>query len=173
MRVNQQFPNLSVPNNDGVLGQNDQTAENRRGATPRMYFEIEVDLPDIPTVSAEKISGFKKKQKTVEVDVGGQNKWKESLRGQTRCETILVERVVDKPWLCKWNDIKNEEGTKKARSNTVIRVKSGPNQPVQWAFRVKDAYPVQYDGPEMNAMDTKLTRETAELDHRGFKVVGI
>jgi len=155
-----------------VLGQDDPTADNRHGPTPRMYFEIDVDMGDIPTFSAEKIQGFSKEQETLEVPQGGCNDHKESLRGQTRCETVLVERGVDEPWLCFWYDIKDKHGTEAARSNTVVRVMAGPHQEIQWAFEMYDAYPVKYDGPELNAMDTcKLARETAELDHRGFNVI--
>jgi len=146
--------------------------ENIKG--PYRKFNFEVELVDGPQVGGfENISGLTMQMETVEYREGGVNDHVHSLPGQYSHENLVLENgIVDDRVVFDWiSGIKSgERPTEEARSNVEILVRSGHKKKNRWGFEVFDAYPVQWDGPDLRASEKKgnVAMQTLELAHSGF-----
>jgi len=141
---------------------------------PYRKFNFEVELVDGPTVGGfQKISGLTMQMETVEYREGGVNDHVHTLPGQYTHQTILLENgIVDEKIMFDWmNKLRRGETTaEEARSNVQILIRSGYKEQERWGFEVFDAYPVQWDGPDLRAQEAEgeVAMQTVELAHRGF-----
>jgi phage tail-like protein len=146
--------------------------ENIKG--PYRKFNFEVELIDGPPVGGfEKISGLTMQMETVEYREGGVNDHVHHLSGQFTHENLLLENgIVDKRVFFDWiGELRTgETATEEARSNVEILVRSGHRKKNRWGFEIFDAYPVQWDGPDLRANEKQgdVALQTVELAHRGF-----
>ncbi len=148
---------------------------------PYRKFSFEVELvDDLPSGKNkkkiggfDKISGLTTQMETVEYREGGVNDHVHRLPGQYRHANLLLENgIVNEKVLFAWtNDLrKGSDPPEEARCNVEIRVRSGHREKDRWGFEVFDAYPVQWDGPELRANEEqgKPAMQTLELAHNGF-----
>lgn len=141
---------------------------------PYRVFDFEVELVDRPTVGGfEKISGLTMQMETVEYREGGVNDYVHKLPGQYSHSTIVMENgIVDERVMFDWiTQLRDETTTvEEARTNVQILVRAGHKEDHRWGFEVFDAYPIQWDGPDLRATEKKgqAALQTVELAHRGF-----
>ena len=141
---------------------------------PYRKFDFEVELVDGPTVGGfQSISGLTMQMETVEYREGGVNDYVHRLPGQYRHANLILENgIVDERVMFEWTDKlrRGETPTEEARSNVEILVRSGHREKNRWGFEVSDAYPVQWDGPDLRAgeREGQPAMQTVELAHRGF-----
>lgn len=141
---------------------------------PYRKFDFEVELVDGPTVGGfEKISGLTMQMETVEYREGGVNDHVHRLPGQYTHENLLLENgIVNERIMFDWlEEVKNgETPAEEARSNVEILVRAGHKKKERWGFEVFEAYPVQWDGPDLRATEKAgdVALQTVELAHRGF-----
>ena len=141
---------------------------------PYKRHKFEVEMVDGPKVGGfEKISGLTMQMEVHEYQEGGVNDHVHSLPGQFTHETIILENgLVDNRVLFEWTDKvrKGEVPITEAKSNIEISVNHEAPDSKRWGFEVFDAYPVQWDGPDLRS--TELSGEpaiqTLELAHAGF-----
>lgn len=143
-------------------------------AGPYRKFNFEVDLVDGPKVGGfEKVSGLTMQMETVEYREGGVNDYVHKLPGQYSHATLVLENgIVDEKAVFQWIGELREgvTATEEARSNVEILVRAGHKEKDRWGFEVFDAYPIQWDGPDLRAREKKgeVAMQTLELAHRGF-----
>lgn len=135
--------------------------------------KFEVELIDGPSVGAfDKISGLTMQMETVQYREGGVNGFVHQLPGQYVHPTIILEKgITNDETLFNWiGKIKGgQDSVEDARSNVEIRVLCGKQKEERWGFEVIDAYPIQWDGPDLRGEDdAEVARQTLELAHRGF-----
>lgn len=146
--------------------------ENLHG--PYRVFDFEVEFVDGPTVGGfEKVSGLTMQMETVEYREGGVNDYVHKLPGQYSHETIVLENgIVDERILFDWiTQLRDGTTTvEEARTNVQILVRAGHKKDQRWGFEVFDAYPIQWDGPDLRATEKagQVAMQTLELAHRGF-----
>lgn len=141
---------------------------------PYRKFNFEVELVDGAQVGGfEKISGLTMQMETVEYREGGVNDYVHTLPGQYSHAPLLLENgIVDERTIFEWiGELRDGvTPTEEARSNVEILVRSGHKKKARWGFEIFDAYPVQWDGPDLRAGEKKgnAAMQTLELAHRGF-----
>ena len=85
---------------------------------------------------------------------------------------ILENGIADEKVIFQWMDKlrTGETPAEEARSNVEILVRSGYKEEERWGFEVFDAYPIQWDGPDLRAQSAEgeVAMQTLELAHRGF-----
>lgn len=145
------------------------------GGNPYRLFDFTVEFVDGPLVGGfEKISGLTMQMETVEYREGGVNDYVHRLPGQYSHETILLENgMTDEKVMFDWIDqVRNgHTSAEKARSNVQINIRqSHGHEAPGWGFEIFDAYPVQWDGPDLRAREKEgePAMQTVELAHRGF-----
>ena len=145
------------------------------GGNPYRMFDFTVELVDGPLVGGfEKISGLTTQMETMEYREGGVNDFVHRLPGQFTHQTIIMENgLTDEKVMFDWVE-KVRTGvtpTEDARSNVQINVRqSHRHEDPGWGFEVFDAYPIQWDGPDLRAREKEgePAMQTVELAHRGF-----
>lgn len=141
---------------------------------PYRKFNFEVELVDGPKVGGfDKISGLTVQMETVEYREGGVNDHVHRLPGQYSHQSLILENgIADEKVIFQWMDKlrTGETPAEEARSNVEILVRSGYKEEERWGFEVFDAYPVQWDGPDLRARgaEGEVAMQTLELAHRGF-----
>lgn len=141
---------------------------------PYRKFNFEVELVDGPTVGGfQKISGLTMQMETVEYREGGVNDHVHRLPGQYRHANVILENgMVNDRVMFSWTDKlrRGEDPTEEVRSNVQVLVRAGHREKERWGFEIFDAYPVQWDGPELRAgqSEGQPAMQTVELAHRGF-----
>ena len=146
--------------------------ENLNG--PYQIFNFEVEMVDGPSVGGfEKVSGLSMQMETVEYREGGVNDHVHKLPGQYSHSSLVLENgIVDDRTVFDWiGELRNgTKPTEEARTNVEILVRAGHKEKERWGFEVFDAYPVQWDGPDLRAgqEEGKAAMQTLELAHRGF-----
>ncbi|PSP27179.1 acetyltransferase [Halobacteriales archaeon QH_2_65_14] len=146
--------------------------ENKKG--PYRKFNFEVELVDGPKVGGfDKISGLTMQMETVEYREGGVNDHVHKLPGQYSHENLILENgIADERVVFDWvEEVRNgEKPVEEARSNVEILIRSGYKEKERWGFEFFDAYPVQWDGPDLRARQKQgdVAIQTMELAHNGF-----
>jgi phage tail-like protein len=91
------------------------------------------------------------------------------LPGQTRWENIVLRYGMSSDtYMIEWrNEILNDNF--KARRNASIIVLDNDLSELR-RFNVKNAWPVSYEGPGLNAASSDLAVESVEIAHEGVEV---
>lgn len=136
-------------------------------------YQFEVEIIDGPKVGGfDKISGLNMQMETVQYREGGVNNYVHKLPGQYTHSTIVLENgiVNDKAVFAWMNELKwGEEKVEDKRHNVEVKIPCGPQKDERWGFEIYDAYPVQWDGPDLRSEASgDIARQTLELAHNGF-----
>ena len=141
---------------------------------PYKMYKFEVELVDGPIVGGfEKVSGLTMQMETVEYREGGVNDHVHSLPGQYHHKSILLESgIVNEDFMFQWfGNLKWGHATvAESKSNVQILIRHADGDDDRWGFEIFDAYPIQWDGPDMRAKEAEgqPALQTVELAHSGF-----
>jgi phage tail-like protein len=130
-------------------------------------FVLEVDKRWVAHFN--ECSGIKNTTEVVEIQEGGLNARVHKLPGQTRWENIVLRYGMSSDtYMIEWrNEILNDNF--KARRNASIIVLDNDLSELR-RFNVKNAWPVSYEGPGLNAASSDLAVESVEIAHEGVEV---
>ncbi len=134
---------------------------------PHMAFNFLVELEGILAGGFMEVSGLESEIRTEEYREGGVNDFVHYF--PTRVEyprLILSHGVTDSNTLWSWYDAAATGNIR--RKNGTIMLLDRQLVPVMW-WNFKDAYPVRWVGPQLNAADaTGFAVERLELVHHGL-----
>ena len=135
-------------------------------------FVLEVDQRWVAHFN--ECSGIKNTTEVYEIQEGGPNTRTHKLPGQTRWENIVLKYGMSSDtYMIEWRNLilsdQFNNTTEKTRRNASIIVLDNDLSEIR-RFNIKNAWPVSYEGPGLNAAGSDLAIETVEIAHEGVEV---
>lgn len=131
------------------------------------YFSLE--LAGIEVAHFMECSGLKSSSQVFEIEEGGLNSRTHKRPGQSRWENIVLRYASStSTHLLSWRDtfLRDQFGD---RRDGTITLMNNAGEPIRsWSF--KNAWPVSWEGPQLNSGQSELAIETLEIAHDGLSV---
>jgi phage tail-like protein len=136
----------------------------------QLNFVLEVD--SIEVGGFQKASGLTVQMETVQYREGGVNEQVHTLPGQFSHRNLLLEKgLTNSTVLWDWlADVKApDKPVAELRRNVRLKLQSGFKEEDRWGWEFTDAYPVQWDGPDLRTeTGPNVAIQSLELTHSGF-----
>ncbi|MDE3196597.1 MAG: phage tail protein [Acidobacteriota bacterium] len=121
----------------------------------------------VPTAFTE-VTGLQASAAVVEVREGSDPGSIRKQPGQTSYENLILVRPLTKD-LSLWNWMQQSlAGSQAKRNLSVTLLDSQENPAIRWSLR--NAFPVKWTGPTLNAVSNDIAIETLELAYEQFSV---
>lgn len=130
------------------------------------HFVLKI-TPDVPIGAFREITGLQMEREVLEYPEGGNNDFVHKLLGRVKWPNLVLKRgVTNQDELMKW--FWDTRDTPQPRLITVQLVDTAFTVMRTWAF--KDAYPVKWIGPNLNAGSDSAATEQLEVVHAGLEM---
>jgi phage tail-like protein len=124
-----------------------------------------VDITGVAIGAFAECSGLQVDMDAAEYPEGGENRYYHRFRGRAKHPNLILKRgVTNEAALVDWLLECQEKTTR--RSIKVSLCASDATVVRAWSF--KDAFPVKWQGPTLNAGSSSVATETLEIAHHGF-----
>jgi phage tail-like protein len=144
-------------------------AETGKRNDPFLAFRYEVQLDDLAVAGFSEISGLALETEVQDYPEGGLNSHLKKFPGRSKQTNLVLKRGIVGRDLWQWYwDL--TQGTVKRRSGSIV-VKDPAGGDDVLTFQFRDAFPVKWQGPELNAGQSAVAVETLELTHEGLELV--
>lgn len=131
------------------------------------YFSLEIDGTEVAHFM--ECSGLKSSSQVFEIEEGGLNSRTHKRPGQARWENIVLRYATSaSTYLLSWRDSFLREQWSDRRSGTITLKDNAGEKIRSWSF--SNAWPVSWEGPQLNSGQSELAVETLELAHEGLTV---
>jgi phage tail-like protein len=139
-------------------------ADTRNDPFPAFRFEVQID--GMAASGFSECSGLTLEITTEDYAEGGQNSYMRKFPGRTKQTNLVFKHGIVDSRLWDWfYDL--TQGSVTLRGGTIIVYDpSGSEQVMIWSF--KDAFPVKWSGPDLNASQNAVAVETLEICHQGL-----
>jgi phage tail-like protein len=135
-------------------------------ADPYQVFNFLVEIEGILAGGFSECSGLQVETETIDYREGGLNDYVHRFAGPTKYPPLILKHgltQIDGLW--SWHQ---EVVTGKiTRRNGTIYLLDKQRLPVMW-WDFKEAFPVKWSGPDLNASSGNVAIESVELAHRGL-----
>ena len=134
---------------------------------PYLGCNFLVEIEGLLAGGFSEVSGLDSQVEFEEVEEGGRNDYTHKLPTRTKYpqNLVLTHGLTDLDWLWAWyDDVAHGIITRK---NGTIFLLDRQRIPAMW-WNFKDAYPVSWSGPQLQAGSGTVAVETVELVHRGI-----
>jgi phage tail-like protein len=124
-----------------------------------------VEITGVPIGAFAECSGLQIDMEPEKYEEGGENRFVHKFRNRMSHPNLVLKRGVTNEaallqWLLDCQDrVTRREGLVALVAPDATRVR---------AWRIKDAFPVKWQGPTLNASSNNLATETLEIAHHGF-----
>lgn len=139
------------------------------------YFALELKFPGdsgpIHVAHFMECSGLKSTAEVFEIIEGGLNGMTHKRPGQSRWENITLRYATSASTkLLEWRDrfLQDQFAERTETSGAIIMMKNDGTEVRRFEF--KNAWPVSWEGPSLNAGGSELAVETIEIAHDGLTV---
>lgn len=130
------------------------------------YFSVEIE--GIQEAFFRECSGLESEIEVLPYEEGGVNDHPHKLPGRAKFPNVILKRgVTDSKDLWKWFS-GGIQGKVKRKTVNIVLYNAEGSEVKRWTF--KDAYPIKWTGPGLNANENTLAIETLELTHEGMKM---
>lgn len=121
-------------------------------------------------ISFTEVSGLNMAHEVVEYREGG-SPVDSSMKipGLTKFENIVLKRGIVKGDNDFFNWMKTKQNSQIERRNLVIKLLDETHAPVM-IWKVRNAFPVKYSGPHLQAHSSEVAMETIEIAHEGIEI---
>ena len=141
---------------------------------PLTNFRFLISIDNIVVAGFSEVSGLEKNIETEDYKEGGNDFIYKFPKGITFHNLVLKKGLSDNDELWKWhqkisNAISHQKPLGVLKKNITLVVLDEKRQKTQWTFIFKNAYPVKWTGPTLNALGNSIVIETLELVHQGFE----
>jgi len=133
------------------------------------YFMLEIDSQEVAHIL--QVSGLRTAAQVFEVEEGGNNGFVHKRVGQSRWENLTVRFATNSSrFLQGWRDqfLRNPFDEGLWRSGSIVMF-NNHGDPVR-RFHFVRAWPVAWEGPQLDAGTSELAVESLELAHEGIRV---
>jgi phage tail-like protein len=137
----------------------------------QLNYKVEVDELEIG--GFQRASGLSVQMETVEYREGGTNGRVHQLPGQFSHQNLVLERgLTNRTVLWDWIQDVKSPSTPNAdvRRNVRVKLQAGYKEQQSWGWEFRNAYPVQWDGPELTSDGggNLVAVQSLEFAHEGF-----
>lgn len=135
---------------------------------PYGRFNFLVEIDGIATAGFQEVSGLDIRVDVVEYREGGDPAVRK-LPGRTRYSNVVLRRgVVGSLSLYEWIEQVRTDALAARRAVRISLLDEARAAVMSW--RLRDAWPVKLEGPDLNATSNEVAIETLELTHDGLCV---
>jgi len=137
----------------------------------QLNYAVEVD--DVEVGGFQRVSGLAARMETVEYREGGTNGHVHQLPGQFTHSNLILERgLTNRTVLWDWlQDVRAPStANEDIRRNVRVKLQTGYKEKQMWGWEFRDAYPVQWDGPDLasDGSGPIVAVQSVEFVHDGF-----
>lgn len=135
-------------------------------ADPYQVFNFLVEIEGILAGGFSECSGLQVETETLDYREGGLNDYVHRFAGPTKYPPLILKHgltQIDGLW--GWHQ--DVVAGKVTRRNGTIYLLDKQRLPLMW-WDFKEAFPVKWTGPELNANSSNIAVESVELTHRGL-----
>ena len=143
---------------------------------PYAAFNFQVEFPDVGIDGAEvrggfhEVSGLDAEQETVEYRNGNERSLApRQLPGLVRYSNIVMKRGM-MGGLELWHWVEQSLQGKPQRASGQIHLLNEAHDEIVITWRIRDAWPVKFTGPHLNAGISTVAIESLELAHAGIEI---
>lgn len=144
-------------------------AETAERHDPFLAFRYEVKLDNLAAGGFSEVSGLALETAVQDYQEGGLNTHVLKFPTRTQQTNLVLKRgIVDRLlWDWYWSLV---QGVVQRRNGSIIlRDPAGSAAVLVWQFR--NAFPLKWQGPELNASQSAIAVETLELCHEGLELM--
>ncbi|MBD2319437.1 phage tail protein [Phormidium tenue] len=147
------------------MAQSQKKGEKEKPRDPYMAFNFAVEIEGLTVGGFSEVIGLSGKLELETYVEGGVNHHIHRFPKQMDYPNlVLVRGLTERDDLWKWyEDV--TRGKIRLQNGTIILKDSKQSKVIAWNF--KKAYPVAWEGPQLNATGTQVAFERMELVHRG------
>ena len=138
-------------------------------ADPYPSFRFVLELGDLPVAGFSQCSGLELELQVEDYEEGGQNRYVHKLPGRRRQTDLVLKRGIVGSELFDWL-VRQELGEVDPTTLTLV-VQAFEPEETTLEFEVHDAFPVRWQGPELDASQPAVAIETLNLAHQGLRLV--
>jgi phage tail-like protein len=138
---------------------------------PVLGFNFKVEISGVFVAGFSDVSGLQAEIEVQEYREGGVNEYIHKRAGPTRYPSNLVLKrgITDNTELWSWyRDVMR--GTIKRKPIDVVLMSSSGDEKRRW--KLQNAYPVKWTGPDLKATAAEVAVEALELAHEGLAPQG-
>ena len=140
---------------------------------PYRQLNYTVEVSGLQVAGFQRVSGLTTRMETVEYREGGTNGHVHQLPGQFTHQNLVLERgLTNRTVLWDWiQDVRSSSTPNRSvRRNVRVKLKAGYKEQRNWGWEFDDAYPVQWDGPELSSDGggNIVAVQSLEFAHDGF-----
>ena len=134
-------------------------------------LRFKVEIPAGSLGSFREVGGLAVEVETMDYAEGGNNEFVHRLPVRLKYQNIVLKRgVTHQRVLLDWFNQTRQHGVQN-KWGTVKVTLMGPRAEVVQTWAFKEAYPVKWTGPTLNASSNAIATETLEIAHAGMTVV--
>ena len=134
---------------------------------PYLNFRFLVEIDGIIVGGFSEVSGLNVETEVELLEEGGVNDHVHKLPKKTKYTNLTLKRgLTDSDALWSWYQ-RVVAGNFKRKSGAIILLDNEGNSKWRWNF--KNAYPIKWSGPELQAGNSTVAIETLELAHDGIE----
>lgn len=131
------------------------------------YFSLLIDGTEV--AHFQECSGLKSTATVFEIEEGGMNGITHKRPGQSRWENIVLRYATNASVeLVSWRDSWLRDGYTQRKSGSII-IRDMSGNAIR-TFSFTRAWPVSWEGPQLNSGSSELAVETIEIAHEGLTV---
>lgn len=137
-----------------------------RPADPYKVFQFIVEINGTQVGGFSEVTGLEVRTEVDEYREGGVNDYVHKIAKETRYQNLTLKRgITDATELWEWHQ-QVVEGDIQRKTVSVVLLDSQRQEKWRWVFR--DAYPVKWNGSDLNATGNTVAVESVELAHHGM-----
>jgi phage tail-like protein len=131
------------------------------------YFSLEIGGTEV--AHFQECSGLKTTATVFEIEEGGVNGLTHKRPGQSRWENVVLRYATNASMaLISWRDSWLKDGFGDRRSGAIV-LRDQAGEPIR-RYSFSRAWPVAWEGPQLNSGSSELAVETLEIAHEGLQV---
>lgn len=137
-----------------------------RPPDPYKVFQFVVEINGTQVGGFAEVTGLEVRTEVDEYREGGVNDYVHKLAKETRYQNLTLKRgITDATELWEWHQ-RVVVGDIERKTVSVLMLDSQRREKWRWVFR--DAYPVKWNGTDLNATGNTVLVESVELAHHGM-----
>jgi phage tail-like protein len=137
-----------------------------RPPDPYKVFQFVVEINGTQVGGFSEVAGLEVRTEVDEYREGGVNDYVHKLAKETRYQNLTLRRgITDATELWEWHQ-RIVVGDIERKTVSVLMLDSQRREKWRWVFR--DAYPVKWNGTDLNATGNTVLVESVELAHHGM-----
>ena len=136
---------------------------------PYKVFRFQIEINGTRAGGFSEVTGLEVRTEVDEQREGGVNNFVHKIAKETRYPNLILKRgITDKTDLWDWHQ-QVVEGEVERKTVSVVLVDEVGQEKWRWVFY--DAYPVKWNGTDLNATGNTVVVESVELAHHGMTKV--